>query len=82
METGVGNGDVEDPQIILQYSNDGGHTWSNERWKSMGKIGEYGKRIRWNRLGSSRNRIFRILISDPAKRNIFDAYLRGSLSNA
>ena len=82
METGVGNGDVEDPQIILQYSNDGGHTWSNERWKSMGKIGEYGKRIRWNQLGSSRNRIFRILISDPAKRNIFDAYLRGSLSNA
>ncbi len=82
METGVGNGDVEDPQIILQYSNDGGHTWSNERWKSMGKVGEYGKRIRWNQLGSSRNRIFRILISDPAKRNIFDAYLRGSLSNA
>ncbi len=82
METGIGNDDVEDPQIILQHSDDGGHTYSTERWKSMGKIGEYGKRIRWNRLGASRNRIFRILISDPAKRNIFDAYLRGTVSNA
>ena len=82
METGVGNSDVTDPQIMLQSSNDGGHTWMPERWRSMGKIGEYGKRIRWNQLGSSRNRIFRIIISDPAKRNIFDAFLRGTVSDA
>jgi hypothetical protein len=27
------------PQVMLRFSDDGGHTWSNEHWKSMGKIG-------------------------------------------
>jgi hypothetical protein len=38
-ETGVGNSDVEDPQIIMQYSRDGGRQWSNEMSRSMGKVG-------------------------------------------
>ena len=77
METGVGTVATPDPQIALQTSKDGGHTWSAERWKSMGAIGEYKTRVRWNRLGAGRNFVPRIIISDPVKRCIFNAYLSG-----
>lgn len=59
-----------DPQAILSWSDDGGHTWSNDYLSSMGKIGEYKKRLIWRRLGHSRDRIFRIAISDPVKKVI------------
>ena len=76
MDTGVGNSDDTDPQIMLQYSDDEGNTWSAEKWRSMGAIGEYGKRIGWNRLGGTRkSRIFRVIISSPVKRNITRAWV-------
>lgn len=69
-ESGVGNSDVTDPQAMLQYSDDGGHTWSNEIWRSIGEIGEYGQKAVWRRLGKSRNsqgRIFKVKVSDAVK---------------
>jgi hypothetical protein len=56
-----------DPQAMLQWSDDGGFTWSNESWMSYGRIGEYKARLRWTRLGMSRDRLFRIIVSDPNK---------------
>lgn len=76
IESGVGLNETSqgnDPQIMLDYSDDGGHTWSSELWTSMGKIGEYKKRIYWRRLGSFRDRVFRIKITDPVKVNILGA---------
>lgn len=70
METGVGLsviGEGEDPQAMLQWSDDGGHNWSNEYWVPIGKIGEYRTRARWRRLGRSRDRVFRVTITDPVK---------------
>uniref|UniRef100_A0A6M3IPY6 Putative DNA stabilization protein n=1 Tax=viral metagenome TaxID=1070528 RepID=A0A6M3IPY6_9ZZZZ len=81
METGVGDTTTDDPQIALQISKDGGHTWSTERWKSMGQAGEYTKRVRWNRLGKGREFAPKIIISDPVKRNISKAYLDGTVTN-
>ena len=54
-----------DPQIMLQYSGDNGHTWSNEMWQSAGKIGEYGNRAIWHRQGSGFRRMYRLAFSDP-----------------
>jgi hypothetical protein len=76
-ETGVGlDGDVQgsDPQVCLDWSDDGGHTWSNQHWRSLGKIGAFLTRVRWSQLGMSRNRIYRITISDPVKAVILGAY--------
>lgn len=56
-----------DPQIMLQWSNDGGNTWSNEYWVSAGKIGEYKTRAIWRRLGRARDRVFRVIFSAPCK---------------
>ncbi|MFA6060735.1 MAG: hypothetical protein WC756_21240 [Taibaiella sp.] len=80
IETGVGlsTGQGSDPQIMLQISKDGGHTWGNERWATMGKIGEYKSRARWLRLGQARDWVFKLRISDPVKRVILGAYIIGS----
>lgn len=70
IETGKGlSGGVqgEDPQAMLDWSDDGGHTWSNEHWASCGAIGNYKARVIWKRLGSARDRVFRVRISDPIK---------------
>jgi len=75
-EAGVGlSGGVqgEDPQAMLDWSDDGGHTWSNEHWVNIGKIGEYTKRAIWRQLGISRNRIYRLTVSDSIKWVIIDA---------
>jgi len=42
---------TDNPQARLQYSDDGGETWSNERWASIGKTGEHLERVRWEMLG-------------------------------
>lgn len=77
METGVGlaSGQGSDPQAMLQWSDDGGHTWSNELWASMGAIGDYKRRVEWRRLGQARDRIFRVTITDPVKRVLIDGDL-------
>lgn len=75
METGVGlvTGQGNDPQVMLRWSDDGGHTWSSEIWRSMGKIGEYNTRTIWRRLGKSRDRIFELKVTDPVKTVVIDA---------
>ena len=67
LETGVGlvSGQGEDPQIMLRWSDDGGHTWSNEHWVSAGRMGEYARRAIWRRLGRGRDRVFELVVSDP-----------------
>lgn len=69
MEAGVGltTGQGSDPQAMLQWSNDGGFTWSNEAWAPIGKIGEKLRRVRWRRLGKARDRVFKVTITDPVK---------------
>ena len=70
MEVGVGlsgTGQGTDPLAILTFSNDGGHSWSNEKFRSIGKAGEYRTRVIWNRLGVARDRVYRIRITDPVK---------------
>lgn len=79
METGVGlDGGVQgsDPQALLSWSNDGGHTWSSSYPVSIGPIGQGKTRAIWRRLGKSRDRVFRLLISDPVKIAIIGANLR------
>jgi len=71
-EAGVGlsNGDGSNPQAMLRYSKDQGHTWSSERWRGIGKIGEYKKRAFWTRFGVSWDFVLEIAITDPVKRCI------------
>lgn len=74
-QTGVGNDDVENPQVMLRLSRDGGRTYGNERWRSLGKIGKYLPRVKWNRLGRGRDWVFMIKITDAVKVSISGAYI-------
>lgn len=79
IETGTGlQSDLAqgyDPQIMLRYSDDGGHTFGSERWKSFGKIGVYGSKVTWRMLGRSRARVYEIAITEPVKITIQAARL-------
>lgn len=79
METGVGlsDGQGSDPQIMLQYSDNGGRTWGVELWIPLGKMGEYDTRVKWNQLGNARDRVYRVRISDPVFVQINEAILNG-----
>lgn len=73
------------PRVMLRWSDDGGHTWSNEHWKSMGQIGKYGYRTIWRRLGMTmkiRDRVYEVSGTDPVKIAITGAELIMSPTNA
>ena len=70
------------PQAMLRWSNDGGSTWSNEHWVSIGKQGKYKNRAIWRRLGTARDRVFEVVITDPIKAVIVSANLKASLGES
>ncbi len=81
-EQGVGTLAVPSPQCMLQFSDDGGRTWSNEYWRSIGGPGQYKKRAVWTRLGSARDRIYRAAMSDPVRRTLILATTKARATEA
>ena len=82
---GINLGQGDDPQVVLRWSDDGGHTWSNEHWAPMGKIGQYFRRVFWRRLGMTmklRDRVYEVSGTDPVKIAIVGAELLLSPTNA
>lgn len=77
IEPGVGliSGQGSDPQIMLEVSRDGGHTWGQQIWRSAGKIGRYNARALWNRVGVSLDHVYRFTMTDPVKWVILGAWL-------
>jgi hypothetical protein len=73
------------PQFMLRWSDDGGHTWSNEHWRGGGAVGAYGTRIMWWRLGMTlklRDRVYELSGTDPIQIAIMGAELMMSPTNA
>jgi hypothetical protein len=73
------------PRVMLRWSDDGGHTWSNEHWRSMGRIGQTGHRVLWRRLGMTmklRDRVYEISGTDPVSVTIMGAELIASPTRA
>jgi PKD repeat protein len=67
-----------DPRVMLRISNDGGRTWITEQWRSAGRTGEFSRRVRWNRLGSGRRRVFEVSVTDPVQWKVVGAYLKAN----
>jgi len=70
METGVGIDGVGQgvaPTAVIRWSDDGGHAWSSERTADIGALGNHKARVMYRRLGSSRDRVYEIRITDPVK---------------
>lgn len=77
MDTGVGlsTGQGSNPQAMLRWSKDGGKRWSNQIWRSFGRIGEYSARCWWHRVGGGERTVFEVTITDPVKVCITGAYV-------
>lgn len=72
--TSPATGQGSAPRGMLRYSDDSGHTWSNRRTETLGRIGQYWARCRFQRLGAGRNRVFEFSVSDPVPVVIMGAY--------
>ena len=67
VESGSGNSDRPDPQVSMDVSKDS-KTFTYERSRSMGKVGEYNRRAVWYKNGRfPRFVILRFKMSDPVK---------------
>lgn len=78
LEAGVGTsgtGQGVNPQAVLQWSNDAGHSWSNEHWAPIGAIGARKSRTIWRRLGQARDRVYKVWGTDPVKITLLGAEL-------
>lgn len=64
------------PQIELSWSDDGGYTWGNPVQRSAGRVGEYQPRVVWHRLGSARDRVWRIDFAENVPFSIISADVR------
>jgi hypothetical protein len=73
--TGLVTGQGSEPEMMMRFSDDGGHTWSQEMTVSLGLNGAYQTRAMWRSLGSSRDRIFEVSISDPVFIALLDAFI-------
>lgn len=66
MNAGTGTATL-DPQIGMDYSDDGGRTWSDILYRSVGLLGEYSRRAIWRRLGRfGKSRVLRFHFSEDS----------------
>lgn len=76
--TGTGTDGMDQgqqPTICLRYSDDGGISWSSEKWVPLGRIGQTQARAIWRQLGQSRNRVYEVTVTDPVDLAIIGADL-------
>lgn len=76
-DRGVGttSGQGVNPLISLRYSDDGGKTWSDARTRTLGALGEYDTRVRWDMCGSGRDRVWELSGSDPVAIRLIDFFV-------
>lgn len=63
------------PEIILRWSNDGAKTFTDGRSLDCGTAGQTLTRVIARQLGSARDRVYEISMTDPVPWRIVDAYL-------
>ncbi len=63
----------------LSVSDDGAQTWNRlVKPRSIGAEGDYLRRLRWLKMGQSRERVLKLECTDPVRRNIIGVYIDGS----
>jgi hypothetical protein len=77
VEAGVGDATTLDPQVMVRWSDDAGHTYGAEHWVAIGAQGQYGRRVVLRRLGHAREgaRVYEVSGTDPVKIVLLNAYV-------
>lgn len=81
VETGLGTqtGQGANPMLMVSQSDDGGKTWGQEAQLSAGKVGQYQQRCRLWRNGVTRDRVVRLVATDPIPWRILGAYVNNDV---
>lgn len=69
------------PQIMLRYSSDGGHTWNTELFAPLGELGNYAKRLKFYRIGTEREWLFEISFAESVDFSLAELGLNIEVSN-
>lgn len=75
-QPGVGLVGGSDPQAVLRWSDDGGSTFGNDHYTGLGKTGQYKNRAIWRSLGTARDRVFEVEVTDPVNRVLISCDLQ------
>lgn len=75
MDVGQGTSTVPYPQVGLSVSRDNGKTYGAEMFRDIGPIGTYGNTVDWTRLGTARNYVFKLRVTDPVNFTLVNAIL-------
>lgn len=78
LELDLETGEVANPEFTLDWSDDGGHTWSSGRTITAGAVSAYKHRALWRRMGSGRDRVFRVQSTAAMRHAWINAYLNAS----
>lgn len=78
LETGLTADTETESMMMMDYTDNGGKTWSNERLLSAGLIGHYEGELRAKRLGCARRRHYRLKTSASRKWGILGVNLKAS----
>ena len=68
-------GQGSDPIVTLSVSYNGGRTFGTERWRRIGRFGEYNQELVWSNLGRGREVVFKIACSDPVLISLYSAVI-------
>lgn len=74
VQPGVGTLTIN-PRLVLRVSKDGGFTFGNPIYATMGKEGQYRWRARWQRLPYGRDLVFDIWCDEPTNVVLLSAWL-------
>jgi len=74
LDLNVGD-DIDNAKIFLRFSDDGGKTWSNYLERKLPNKGNYTKTVVWRRLGSGRDRVWEVSLTDKVSFVLRAAYV-------
>lgn len=76
---GITTGQGSDPAINVEYSLDGGATWSTIDWVKTGKLGQYLVKVEAWKMVSFYDIQFRLTVSDPVFSSLHDGSIEVKL---
>lgn len=76
VSTGVGNSSERDPLLMVSFSTNGGLTFSNERFISLGDTGEYLTNVRVFDNKHFQDLTVKLRYTEPTKFSIFSSYIK------
>jgi hypothetical protein len=67
VDNGTNTANNVNPTVVVQVSRDGGETFGNPIYGTLGQIGAYRTRARFARLGYGRDAVFKVTVTDAVE---------------